>query len=231
MSKKGESIIEAINYLDSFYDDLGLLFSNLENLLSGKGYLSIPNAGNTAAFYHNVSNHIGYSRKWTLKNIQRLYLKKDYIESKSQDIDSALICSSSLYKTSIFNFPVLTCGIINWNEKYSVDGIYDKWDCNAICNVVCDKSIWRFKNELKKEDLIYHLIPSEKLSDIKDLSFFFIDLVKIENSAVLETIVTALVEVYSGNDDISIEDDLIIKKIPQKLLDTWDRPIEKDEEE
>jgi len=228
MSKKGESIIEAINYLDSFYNDLGLLVSNLENLLSEKGFISIPRAGNTVAYYHNLSNHIGYSRKWTLKNIQRLYLEESHIES--QDIDSTLLCSASMYKTSLFNFPVVTFGVLNWNDKYSADDIFEWWDCNAICNIVCDKSIWRFKDDPKKEDLIFHLIPSEELKNIKDFSFFFIELVKIENSAVLETIVIALLEVYNGNYDISIDDDLIIKKIPQKLFDTWNRPIEKEEE-
>ena len=34
MSDKGKSIMEAIQYLDGFYNDLGLLLSNFENLLA-----------------------------------------------------------------------------------------------------------------------------------------------------------------------------------------------------
>jgi len=229
MSKKGESIIKAIRYLDSFYEDLGLMFGNLEKLLSEKGFISIPNAGNTAAYIYNTSSHIGYSWKWTLKNIQRLYLEESLI--KSHDIDSALICNASFYKTSLFNFPVLTCGILKWNDKYSTDSIYNRWDCNSICNIVCDNSIWRFKEEHKKEDLIYHLIPSEEFKNYKSLSVFFLDLIRIENSEVLQAIVNALIDAYHENYDISLDEELVVNRIPPKLLDNWSRPIIQEDEQ
>jgi hypothetical protein len=223
MSKKGESVIKAIRYLDSFYEDLGLLFNNLENLLSEKGFSNLPKSGNYAAYFHNVSNNIHLSRKWTLKNIQRLYLEENLLETK--EINSGLTCSASLYKTSQFNFPVLTCGVLTWNNKYTHEEIYDKWSCNEICDVVCDKSIWRFRDEYKKDGIIYHLYPEKELRNLKSFSFFFIDLTEIENSAVLEEIVNAMINLYHGNYDVSISNDLIIDKIPQKLIETWTQPV------
>jgi len=234
MSKKGNSIIEAIKYLDAFYNDVGLMFSNFENLLSGKGFISHPKAGNRAAFDpYGVSNHLGMSNKWTLKNIQRMYLKEDEIESKDKSINKAILCSLVLYPSSEFNMPVFFCGIIKWNGSYSQDEIYNyKWSAKEVCKLVNITSDWRLKVGTDKErnSLVYNFIHLDKKINIDEYSLFFVDLVKIENAKNLQEIVDTLAEMYDGSDDINLDPNLTMDEIPEKLLENWNKPIQRNEE-
>lgn len=223
MSKKGESVINAIRYVDSFFSDLSMMFNNLESILHKNNFISIPNAGNYAAPYHVVSSHIGTGDKWLLKSIQRMYLDENL--SKSDNYDSAILCSVPLFEENLFDFPVLTCGVLRWNNKYSASQIYERWDSFPIRDVVCDKSVWRFGKDKENNGKIYHLYPEIELRDLKNYSLFFIDLVKIENSTILEEIVNAAINFYKGNEDLSLDDDLFVKKIPQKLIETWSQPV------
>jgi len=228
MSKKGNSIIEAIKYLDAFYKDVGLMFSNFENLLSGKGFISHPKAGNKAAFDpYGVSNHLGMSNKWTLKNIQRMYLKEDEIVSKDKSINKTILSSLVLYPSSEFIMPVLFCGIIKWNGSYSQDEIYDIWSEKEVCKLVNYSSDWRLKDGTNKErnSLVYKFIHLDKKIDIDEFSLFFVDLVKIENAMYLQEIVDTLADMYDGSDDINLDPKLTVDEIPDKLIENWNKPI------
>ena len=229
VSNKGKSIMDAIRYLDDFYSDLGLMINNFENLLSEKGFVSIPNAGNRATYYYDVSNHVGRSKKWTLKNIQRLYLKEDETESdkNNKNINKAILCSLVLYPSSAFEIPVLICGVLSWDGNYSQNEIYNLWPSREICELVYPKNNWRLKNkqEVMKKKQIYKFVPLDKLRNISDFSLVFVDLVKIESSKVLQKIVDALIELYNGSDEVSIESDLVVDSIPEKLLENWSQPI------
>ncbi len=233
MSKKGNSIIEAIKYLDAFYNDVGLMFSNFENLLSAKGFLNHPNAGNRATYFpYGVSNHIGTSNKWTLKNIQRMYLKEAEIEPKNSLINRTMLCSLALYPSSLFNIPVYMCGILKWNKDYSLEEIYNKWPVKEICELVNHKSDWRLKDGTNKErnSLVYKFIHLDKNINIDEYSLFFVDLVKIENAKYLQEIVDTLAEMYDGSDDINLDPNLVMEEIPGKLMENWNKPIQRKEE-
>jgi len=224
MSEKGETIIEAIKYLDAFYKDVGLMFSNFEKLLSKKGFLSHPNAGNQAAFDpYNVSNHISLSNKWTLKNIQRMYLKEDEIESKDKTINKAILCSLVLFPSSEFNIPVFFSGVIKWNGSYSQDEIYTLWKEKEVCKLVNDNNGWRLKdgNHHAGDRPIHKFIHVSKNLDIEEYSLFFVDLVKIENAKNLQEIVDTLAEMYDGSDDINLDPNLTVDEIPDKLTANW----------
>jgi len=78
--------------------------------------------------------------------------------------------------------------------------------------------------------LIFKLMPLEKLRNIKDYTLFFVDMVKVESSKVLQEIVDALENLYDGNDEIVLNRDLIVGSIPEKLMATWNLPFKlKDE--
>ena len=229
MTDKGKSIMNAIKYLDGFYSDLGLMFNNFENLLSEKGFFSIPLAGNKATYYYDVSNHIGYSKKWTLKNIQRLYLKEDEADANKDEknINKAILCSLALYPSSAFEIPVLMCGVLSWDGTYSQNEIYYMWKCKEICELVYPKNNWRLKNkqEVTVKRFIYRFMPLDKLGNIEDFSLFFVDVVKVESSKVLQDIVDALGNLYDDSKEIDLRPDLIVESIPEKLMETWSLPV------
>jgi len=92
---------------------------------------------------------------------------------------------------------------------------------------------WRLKNkqEVEEKSLIFKLIPLEKLRNIEDYTLFFVDMVKVESSKVLQEIVDALENLYDGNDEIVLNRDLVVESIPEKLMETWSQPIRlKDED-
>ena len=233
MSDKGKSIMEAIQYLDSFYNDLGLLFRNFESLLGEKGFISIPDAGNRVTYAYSVSNHIGYSKRWTLKCIQRLYLKEEETEENVNTINKAILCNLVLYPSSSFEIPVFVCGVVSWDGNYSQNEIYNLWPTKEFSELVKQKNNWRLKNkqEVDGKSLIFKLMPLEKLSNIEDYTLFFVDMVKVESSKVLQEIVDALENLYDGSDDIVLSRDLVVESIPEKLMETWNQPIRSKDEE
>lgn len=227
MSDKGKSIMEAIQYLDGFYNDLGLLLSNFENLLAEKGFISIPDAGNRVTHAYALSNSIGLNNRWTLKSIQRLYLKEEETEENVNSINKAILCNLALYPTSAFEMPVFMCGVVSWNGNYSHNEIYNLWPTNEFAALVKLKNNWRLKNkqEVEGKSLIFKLMPLEKLSNIEDYTLFFVDMVKVESSKVLQEIVDALENLYDGSDEIDLSRDLVVESIPEKLMETWTKPI------
>lgn len=238
MNKNGKSIIEAIKFLDEFYNDVGLMFSNFENLLSEKGISCHPDAGNRTTYHYDVSNHIGRSKKWTLKNIQRLYLRDEEIkyeknDLKGQNINKAILCSLALYPSSAFDIPVFVCGVLKWDGLFTQKEIYNNWPTKEICELVKTKNIWRLKRLPEKgaQVPIYSFSPLDKFRNISDFSLFFVDVVKIENSAVLQQVVDALVELFNEGDEIVLNKDLIVDEIPEGLLKTWQQPDKRKEEE
>jgi len=58
------------------------------------------------------------------------------------------------------------------------------------------------------------------LRNIEGYTLFFVDLVKVESSKVLQEIVDALENLYDGSDEIVLSRDLIVEKIPEKLMET-----------
>jgi len=233
MLNKGKSIMEAIQYLDGFYNDLGLLLSNFENLLGEKGFISIPNAGNRVTFEYALTNNIGYSKRWTLKCIQRLYLKEEETEENVNSINRAILCNIALYPTSAFEMPVFMCGVVSWDGNYSQNEIYNLWPTKEFAELVKLKNSWRLKNkqEVLEKSLMFKFIPLEKLRNIKDYTTFFVDMVKVESSKVLQEIVDALENLYDGSDEIILIRDLVVESIPEKLMETWTKPIVVKEEE
>jgi len=227
MSDKGKSIMEAIQYLDGFYNDIGLLLSNFENLLAEKGFISIPNAGNRTAYDYVVTSHIGYSKRWTLKCIQRLYLKEEETEANEKNFNKAILCNLALYPTSAFKMPVFMCGVVSWKGNYSQNEIYGLWPTKEFTEIVNIKNNWRLKNkqEVLEKGLIYKFMPLDELKNIEDYTLFFVDLVKVESSKVLQEIVDSLENLYDGNDEIVLNRDLVIESIPEKLMETWSQPI------
>ena len=78
--------------------------------------------------------------------------------------------------------------------------------------------------------MIFKLMPLEKLRNIKDYTTFFVDMVKVESSKVLQEIVDALENLYDGSDEIVLSRDLVVESIPEKLMETWNLPLKlKDE--
>ena len=227
MLDKGKSIMEAIQYLDGFYNYFGLLLSNFENLLAEKGFISIPNAGNRATYDYAVTNHIGYSKRWTLKCIQRLYLKEEETEANKKSFNKAILCNLALYPTSTFEMPVFMCGVVSWKGNYSQNEIYNLWPTREFTELVNIKNNWRLKNkqEVLEKGLIYKFMPLDELKNIEDYTLFFVDLVKVESSKVLQEIVDSLENLYDGNDEIVLNRDLVIESIPEKLMETWSQPI------
>ena len=232
MADKGNSIMEAIQYLDGFYNDLGLLLSNFENLLAEKGFRSISEAGNRVTFEYSVSNHIGSSKRWTLKCIQRLYLRKEETEANEKSFNKAIFCNLALYQTSAFEMPVFMCGVVSWNGNYSQNEIYNLWPTKEFAELVKLKNNWRLKNkqEVLEKGLIFKFMPLEKLRNIEDYTTFFVDLVKVESSKVLQEIVDALENLYDGSDEIVLSRDLVVESIPEKLMQTWNQPLKSKDE-
>ena len=68
------------------------------------------------------------------------------------------------------------------------------------------------------------------LRNIKDYTLFFVDLVKVESSKVLQEIVDTLENLYDGSDEIVLSRDLIVEKIPEKLIETWNQPLKSKDE-
>ena len=227
MPNKGKSIMEAIQYLDGFYNDLGLLLSNFENLLAEKGFISIPNAGNRTSFDYALVNHIGYSKRWILKCIQRLYLKEEETEENVNSINKAILCNLALYPTSAFEMPIFMCGIVSWEGNYSQNEIYNLWPTKEFTELMNLKNNWRLKSkhEVEGKSLIFKFMLLEKLKNIEDYTLFFVDLVKVESSKALQQIVDALENLYDGNDEIVLSSDLIVEKIPEKLMENWSQPV------
>lgn len=228
MSKDGKSILDAVKFLDAFYSDVGLLFANLENLLSERGFRSIPEAGNRAAYSFGVSNHLGYNQSWTLKNIQRLYLTEEEINSKSQKIEKSILMSMALYPSNVFEFPTLTCGVLKWRELSTTTMIQNRWITKEICTLITPKNSWRIQDEKPEgsPDWLHSFSPMANIKDMAEFTAFFVDFVRIENSAVLERIVDVVAEIYSGNYNVSLNDSLIVKDIPDSLIKSWRKPIE-----
>ena len=56
-------------------------------------------------------------------------------------------------------------------------------------------------------------------------------MVKVESSKVLQEIVDALENLYDGSDEIILIRDLVVESIPEKLMETWTKPIVVKEEE
>ena len=233
MSDKGKSIMEAIQYLDGFYNDLGLLLSNFENLLAEKGFISIPDAGNRVTFAYALSNNIGLSNRWTLKCIQRLYLKEEETEANEKNFNKAILCNLALYPTSAFEMPIFMCGVVSWKGNYSQNEIYNLWPTKEFSELVNIKNNWRLKNkqEVLEKGLIYKFMPVYELRNIEDYTLFFVDLVKVESSKVLQEIIDALENLYDGSDEIVLSRDLVVESIPEKLMETWTKPIVVKEEE
>lgn len=227
MSDKGKSIMEAIQYLDGFYNDLKLLLSNFENLLAEKEFISIPDAGNRATWEYALSNHIGSSNRWTLKCIQRLYLKEEETEENVNSINKAILCNIALYPTCAFEMPIFMCGVVSWDGNYTQNEIYNLWPTKKFAELVKLKNSWRLKNkqEVEEKSLIFKFMPLEKLRNIKDYTTFFVDMVKVESSKVLQEIVDALENLYDGSDEIVLSRDLVVESIPEKLMETWAKPI------
>lgn len=227
MANKGKSILEAIQYLDSFYNDLGLLLSNFENLLAEKEFFSVPNAGNRATFEYALSNNIGYSKRWTLKCIQRLYLKEEEIEENVNSINKAILCNLALYPTSAFETPIFMCGVVSWNGNYSQNEIYNLWPTKEFSELVKLKNNWRLKNkqEVLEKGMVYKFMPVDELRNIEDYATIFVDLVKVESSKVLQEIVDALENLYDESDEIVLNRDLVVESIPEKLMETWSLPV------
>ena len=73
--------------------------------------------------------------------------------------------------------------------------------------------------------MIFKFMPLEKLKNIEDYTLFFVDLVKVESSKALQGIVDALENLYYGNDEIVLSSDLIVEKIPEKLMATLNLPV------
>ena len=69
------------------------------------------------------------------------------------------------------------------------------------------------------------------MRNIKDYTTFFVDMVKVESSKVLQEIVDALENLYDGSDEIILIRDLVVESIPEKLMETWTKPIVVKEEE
>jgi hypothetical protein len=233
MAEKGKSIIEVIKYLDSFYNDVGLMFGNLESLLSKKGFMSHPTAGNRVAFSYGVSGHIGNSQRWALKNIQRMYLKEEEIDSESKSLNKVIFCSLALYPSSAFEMPVLVCGVMTWDGYYSKDGVYNLWSSKEICDLIIPKNNWRLKDKYdpKGKRLIFEFVSADALSKVEKFSLFFVDAVKIENANYLQEIVDAIVDLYNDSEEILLNPDLIVDSIPEELVKTWTKPIVEDEKE
>lgn len=228
MTTKGKSIIEAIKYLDAFYKDLGLMFSNFEALLLEKGFINLPTAKNTSTYFpFNITNHIGMSNKWTMKNIQRMYLKEDEIDSENSLINRAILCSLVLYPSSVFNIPVFICGILKWNVGYGQEELFSNWPGKKIGELVNSESSWRLKdgNYTERNKLIYNFIhvnrPNDKKIKIDEYSLFFVDLIKVENAKFLQEIVDTLAEMYDGREDINLNPNLTVDEIPGKLTANW----------
>ena len=233
MEHKGRSVMEAIQYLDSFYNDLGLLFRNFESLLGEQGFISIPVAGNKATFEYGVSGHIGYSKRWTLKCIQRLYLKEEETEKNVNSINKAIFCNLALYPSSAFEIPIFVCGVVRWDGTYSQNEIYNRWPTKEFSEIVKQKNKWRLRNHhgTGEKRLIYKFIHPEKIRNIEELEIILVDLVKIESSKVLQEIVDTLENLYEGNDEIVISKDLVVEKIPVKLMETWSQPFKPKDED
>jgi len=231
MEHKGISIKNAIEYLDSFYSDLGLMFGNFESLLSEKKFISHPNAGNKTTYHYSVSNHMSRNQAWTLKNIQRFYL-----DEKKDSVNKAIICSASLYPSSVFNIPVLICGIIKYKKNYSLYDSWNFWPSRDIVELDSLKSSWRLINKkvAKRDDSIFNFQHISKKDTIESFSVFFIDMIKLESSTILaEKIVEPLVDLYKGKSGVALDDNFLIKPIPAKLFEIWiqEKELDKDEED
>ena len=210
-----------------------MLFRNFESLLGEKGFISIPVVGNKATFEYGVSGHIGYSKRWTLKCIQRLYLKEEETEKNVNCINKAIFCNLALYPSSAFEIPIFLCGVVSWDGNYSQNEIYNLWPTKEFSEIVKQKNKWRLNTNhgTEAKGLIYKLTHPEKIRNIEDLEIILVDLVKIESSKVLQEIVDALENLYEGNDEIVLSRDLVVESIPEKLMETWSQPIRSKDEE
>ncbi|MFC2165392.1 hypothetical protein ACFLT2_10415 [Acidobacteriota bacterium] len=160
-------------------------------------------------------------------------MKEEEIESKSESINKAILCSLALYSSSAFEIPVLVCGVLKWEGNHDLDGIYANWPTNEICNVIKPKNNWRIKDKAEEDEkkIIYRFRPLDELKNIDEYSLFIVDLVKVESSKILQEIVDAMVDLYDQSEEIAINPDLVVGSIPDKLMETWTKPIVMKEEE
>ena len=117
--------------------------------MAEKGFISIPNAGNKATFEYALTNNIGYSKRWTMKCIQRLYLKEEETEENVNSINKAILSNIALYPTNAFEMPIFMCGVVSWDGNYSQNEIYNLWPTKEFAELVKLKNSWRLKKTMK----------------------------------------------------------------------------------
>ena len=64
------------------------------------------------------------------------------------------------------------------------------------------------------------------IREMAEFTAYFVDFVRIENSAILASIVDVVTEIYSGNYSVSLDDNLIVNNIPERLMKSWRKPRE-----
>jgi len=132
-----------------------------------------------------------------------------------------------------FEIPIFVCGVVSWDGNYSQNEIYNLWPTKEFSEIVKQKNNWRLKDDqgIEKKGLIYKLMHPEKIRNIEELTVILVDLVKIESSKALQEIVDALENLYDGNDEIVLSKDLVVEKIPVKLMETWSQPFKPKDED
>ncbi|HPL16131.1 MAG TPA: hypothetical protein PL180_05530 [Spirochaetota bacterium] len=231
MSHPGESIKNAIKYLDSFCSDLGQMISTLERLLNEKGFQLFPDQGNTMTYQYQLTNHIQRNNGWVIKNVQRYFYL--YVNDKQDKYDKILIYSISLYPESTFTIPVLSANVINFKSPAPLSDIWYYPLSRECTEVDYQKNNWRFKGPYTENIPSVTLLSKSnvKLADkktpfseiIDKNQVIFFDLIKIQNQEMVNEIVKQIFNLYNGDPIDLINNDVIITKFPKLLLDCWNQ--------
>jgi hypothetical protein len=226
MKDEGKDIKTALAYVNSFFKDVGLLFKSLDSLLAEKGFVVHPTAGNKSTFVEPLTNHIGVSTRWVMKNIQRLYVPEEAIEKKEKGIDKSTIVTFSLNPLSVFEMPMLSCGVVKYAKPYALSTIWDLWLWEEYLKIDLPKSNWRIKKrdgwDPNKDYFDLILVNHTEKDKIELFSVFLINMIQIENSTILkDRVVDPLVDLYNDKSELLKDDPLIIKPIPSRLYETW----------
>jgi hypothetical protein len=226
MKDEGKDIMAALAYVNGFFKDVGLLFKSLDNLLAEKGFVVHPAVGNRSTFVAPLTNNIGMSNRWVMKNIQRLYVPEEATEKKEKVVEKTIIATFSVNPASVFERPVLSCGVIKNATPCTLSTIWDLLLWEEYLKIDWPKNNWRIKNrdgsDTKNDYFDLILVNNKEKEKIELFSVFLVDMIQIENSTILkERVVDPFVDLYDGKSELLKNNPLVIKPIPNRLYETW----------
>lgn len=221
------NIKKVINSLDSFFNDIKLFIDELRKNMDNKGFKLHPQQGNGISFSeYSVSNSLLNPSQWILKGFQLCFVPKNTIETTL--LEKAIFFSISLYSTSAFNYPVLLGWKSSFKQSVNLNDIYYKiWGSKQIWNIDSIDSQWRLVKSDKTVSRSTTDLNIKSIDLIDRINLLFFDLMSISDRKIIEdSVVQPILKIYNEEEiDIS-SNDIIIKNIPEILIEKWNEGIE-----